>query len=90
MPLTPNILTVDGYPRMTQNLAADAVRTRIRHRWERRRAATASPPVVTVHKGGHSRFSGVRRIAPADEVQKMIERPALARIRHAYIERNSR
>lgn len=59
--------------------AADAVRRRIRRRWERRRAATAARTTLTVVGVSERRPGrGIRVKANAETVERCLQRPGTA------------
>lgn len=73
------------------NMAGEAVRRRIRRKWERRRAATAVVPVLTaVGEDPRRPGRGVRVIANAETVERCLTRPATAARLFAQIERTAR
>lgn len=73
--------------------AAEAVRRRVRARWERRRAATAAPTIVTM-LSRPSPYSndplGVRVRPDRETIEKLVASPKYAAHRHALIERIER
>lgn len=92
MTYTPAQLTVDGYPRMTENVAADAVRARIRRRWARRRAATdpRGQVLTVVGENRHRPGRAHRMVANTGTVERCLTRPAAPRQLFAMIERTDR
>lgn len=74
--------------------APEAVRRRIRRKWERRRASTSSPTILTVLKRRHGfddpRLPSVRVVPGPEEREKLLASHKLAGIRFAMVERVER
>lgn len=84
----PWMLSIDGKPRLTTDAAADAVRRRIRRRWERRRAATGAPTVLTVVGVSERRPGrGIRVVANAETVERCLRNPRTAARLFAEVQR---
>jgi len=67
------------------NMAAEAVRRRIRARWERRRAATAGHTVLTLMSAGSPRPT--RRAATIADTNLCLTNRAFAERRYAEVEK---
>ncbi len=72
------------------SLASQAVRRRIRARWERRRAETAGTTRLTLMSGRFLDMPQVRRLATTADTNLCLANPAFAERRYALVEKIGR
>ena len=72
------------------NMAAEAVRRRVRARWERRRAATAGHTVLSIQAPSPRGLSPTRRAATIADTNLCLANPAFAERRYALVEKVGR
>ena len=70
--------------------AAEAVRRRVRRRWERRRAATAGHTVLSIQAPSPRGLSPTRRAATIADTNLCLANPAFAERRYALVEKVGR
>lgn len=72
------------------NMAGEAVRRRIRARWERRRAATAGHTTLSILSPPASPLPPARRAATIADTNLCLANPAFAERRYALVEKVGR
>lgn len=72
------------------NMAGEAVRRRIRARWERRRAATAGHTTLSILSGRFFDMPRERRAATIADTNLCLANPAFAERRYALVEKVGR